>query len=279
MKESWTPQLERARAVRAGLFVPGNRPERFKKAVDSGADCIVIDLEDSVPCADKEEARENVSNWLATGGPGWIRVNSADSEWFEGDLDALGTGRPLVVMMPKAESPEEIIEVSSRLASGSCVVPLLESPLGVSNAASIGSVQSVARFAFGNGDLSASLGVAHDDWNALAWVRSSIVLSSAVCGISSPLDGAVTQLSDDSLLEVECRRAAALGFSGKMCIHPRQVPIVSELFRPSPDQIEWARAILAGDEQDGARVVAGEMVDAAVVARARRIAAEDTDAR
>jgi citrate lyase subunit beta/citryl-CoA lyase len=268
---SATPLAQEIASARSILFVPGHRPDRFAKARASGADEIVLDLEDAVAPDDKAEAREHVLQWRATEGTGVVRINGSDSPWHEDDIAAFAD-RPCVVMLPKAESPAQIAALMDRLAAGSCVIPILESALGVLEARSVGGVAGVVRVAFGNADLGGDLGVDPADRTALAHARASTVLASAACRLAPPLDGVTLALTDDDALRADAEHAAALGFSGKLCIHPRQVPIVNEVFSASPEELAWASEVVAA-AGDSVTVVDGQMIDKPLLERARRLLA------
>ena len=256
---------------RAVLFVPGDRPDRFSKAADSGADAIILDLEDAVPPMRKSEAREYVRQWRADGGVGIVRINGIGSPWIESDLHAILDGGPCGVMVPKAEPSPELAGLADRLSSGSWLLPIIESARGVFEARAVCSMPGVVQLAFGNGDLSAELGIDHHDWDALAWARSTVVFASAEGGIAAPLDGVTTAISDEHALIRDSRRAKSFGFAGKLCIHPSQVPIVRSTFSPTPEAIAWAAKVLASASDGAATEVDGEMVDKALVDRARRL--------
>lgn len=250
------------------LFVPGDRPERFAKAVASGADGVVIDLEDGVAAANKEGARANAAQWLQEGGTAIVRINALDTPWGAEDVVALqlhATG----VMIPKAEA-RQIRDVMERLGADYCI-PILETSAGILDARSIARVEGVVRLAFGNGDLATELGIHHADLTALAFARSSVVFASAAARIAPPLDGVTTAIHDDEVLAVETRHGVAMGFTGKLCVHPRQIPVVHRALHPTAEQLAWARAVVAGVSSDGATVVDGEMIDRPLLARARRI--------
>jgi citrate lyase subunit beta / citryl-CoA lyase len=258
-------------SARSLLFVPGSRPDRFAKARASGADEIVIDLEDAVAPDEKAQAREHVRQWRATEGTGVVRINGPDSQWYEDDVAAL-TDRPCAVMLPKAASKEEIAGLMNRLAPGSCVIPLLESAVGVLEARGICAAAGVVRAAFGNADLAGDLGVDPADRTALAHARAATVLASAASRVAPPLDGVTIALTDDEVLRADAEHAAALGFTGKLCIHPRQVPIVHEVFSASPEELAWAREVVAR-ASESVTVVDGRMIDKPVIDRARRLLA------
>lgn len=251
------------------LFVPGHRPDRFAKAVAGAADQIVLDLEDAVAPDLKTIAREEVRHWLAAGHQGIIRINASGTPWHHDDI-AMLAGGPRTVMLPKVEHPTQVTDLLGRLADGSCVVPILETARGVLHAPSICAVPGLPRVAFGNGDLAADLGVEHTDREALAYSRSAVVLACAANRITAPIDGVTAEVNDERRLVADTRRAARLGFTAKLCIHPLQVPIVRAALLPSPRQLARARQILAA--ADGSvTVIDGQMVDKPIIDRARAL--------
>jgi citrate lyase subunit beta/citryl-CoA lyase len=249
----------------APLFVPGDRPERFAKAAASGADAIIIDLEDAVAPDHKHLARAGLAQ-LPAGVPVFVRVNAVGSGWFEEDMAAIA-GLPLAgVMLAKTESEADVA-----LVPDFQVIALIETARGLAAARKIAATLGVARLAFGSIDFCADLGVSHTR-EALLMARSELVLASRLGGLAAPLDGVTASISDATLIEDEARYAVELGFGGKLCIHPAQISAVKRGFAPEAAQIEWAKRILAaGDE--GAVAVDGAMVDAPVRARARAILA------
>jgi citrate lyase subunit beta/citryl-CoA lyase len=280
-----------AETARTWLFVPGGRPERFAKAAAAGADVVVLDLEDAVAPAHKDTAREHVTTWLAGADspsairPCAVRVNAAGTTWHDDDLAALaslGADRPCLVMLAKAEDPEVVAEVVQALPDGSVVVALVETALGIARAADLARVTGVARLALGTYDLAAQLGVDPDHAPALAGARGNLVLASAVGGLAGPVDGVTGDVRDHDRLTADVTAAAALGFAGKLCIHPAQVAPTAAALAPRPEEVAWADRVLAavaesGDGTDaGVVLVDGRMVDAPVVTRARRIASLST---
>ncbi|HVV09453.1 CoA ester lyase [Amycolatopsis sp.] len=252
-------------AARALLFVPGDRAERFAKAAASGADGVILDLEDAVGEADKDAARAAVDEWFSAGNKGIVRINGAGTPWFQADLDlVVKHGCPVVV--PKAEDPGVLGGIDVPL------VPIIETARGVEAATAVCSAHNVVRVAFGSVDLATDLGVRHDDQLALGYARSRLVIASAAAGIAPPLDGVTTNLADEAVLEDDIRHALRLGFGGKLCIHPKQVSLVRKGFSPSEEELEWARKVLAAG--DSAVAVDGQMVDRPVVERARRLLAQ-----
>ena len=257
--------------ARTFLFVPATRPDRFDKAVASGADLVIIDLEDAVATQGKAEARANVEKWLAAGGRAAGRVNGADTAWFREDLAVAAAAAALVV--PKAESAEDIGLVAVFHDRQLPVIPIIESPRGLLAAREICERAGVVRAAFGNVDFAAEIGVDPASHTALAAARSHLVYASAAAGCAPPIDGVTTSVKDQAALLTDARHARALGFTAKLLIHPSHVGLVADVMSPSTDEIRWARDVLAS-RTSGASVYNGHMVDAPVLRRARRMLAQ-----
>jgi citrate lyase subunit beta/citryl-CoA lyase len=260
---------ERLSTARTLLFVPGHRPDRFAKAAGSGADAIILDLEDAVAPRDKEQARGDVARYLDEAGPVLVRVNAAGTPWHDVDLAMLGD-RACAVMLPKAEDPDVIEKLTAGLRRGTPVIPLLETAAGVLRAPALCACPGVVRAAFGSLDLAAQLGVDPADRDALHHARSVIVLASAAAGLPGPIDGVTTTVTDDRAVRADAEHGRRLGFAAKMCVHPTQLAAVRAVFSPSTEQQDWARAVLAAAD-GSATVLHGQMIDQPVVARARRL--------
>ncbi|QIX25561.1 CoA ester lyase [Nocardioides sp. JQ2195] len=267
-----------AATARTLLFVPGDRPERFDKAAAAGADLVVLDLEDAVAPDAKDKARDAVVDWLrATTTPSAVRINAVDSPWHAADLAALGvvvgSGRECAVMLPKAQDPTLVAGTVAALGDGAAVVALLETARGILRAEQIAAVPGVCRLAIGTYDLASELGVDPDEPVAMAAARGALVLASAAAGLVGPVDGVTGDVRDSERLVADVRRAAALGFAGKLCIHPAQVVPTATTLAPDADEVAWAERIVAAAEAagDGVILVDGRMVDRPVVDRARHI--------
>jgi citrate lyase subunit beta/citryl-CoA lyase len=254
---------------RAFLFVPGDRPARFAKAADSGADIVILDLEDSVAPAAKAAALGHVVAWLAAGHSALVRINGLGTPTHDDEVAALRQAAA-GIMLPKAENAH-IVESLVAAFEGVPVVLLIETALGIENAYETCRVPGVTRAAFGSVDLAAQLGVDPASQDALRWARSRLVNASAAAGLPRPIDGVTTSLTDDRALNDDISAARTLGFGAKLCIHPRQVPVVHARLSATPAEIERAQRVLALAAQGGVAVLDGQMVDAPVVAHARRI--------
>jgi citrate lyase subunit beta/citryl-CoA lyase len=265
-------------AARALLFVPGARADRFDKAASAAAAhrvLVVVDLEDAVAPEAKDAARDAVDAWLGKGGgrEAVVRINGAGTPWFEDDL-ALVVARGCPVLLPKAADPAVPEEIARRTGGRSPVLALVETAAGVEGASALARAEGVARLAFGNVDLSTELGVDAADSEALRYARSRLVLASAAAGRPGPVDGVTTDLGDEAALRADAAHGHRLGFTGKLCLHPRQLGPVVEEFSPGAAELEWAgRVLAAAPTGTELTVVDGKMVDRPVWERARRLIA------
>lgn len=259
--------------MRSYLFVPGNRPERYAKALAAGADAVIIDLEDAVAPADKDSARASLPAWLTPAHPVLVRINSSDTAWFADDLALAGLPGVAGVILPKAEQAADIARLMQQGAQG--VLPLVESALGMHRALELAREPGVVRLLFGSIDFSVDLGIT-EGVEELQYFRSQLVLVSRLAGIQPPVDGVTTTLDDAARITEDSRRARRNGFGGKLCIHPRQVAHVNAAFAPSLEEAAWAERVLqAVENTDGAAVaVDGKMVDRPVILQARSILEE-----
>lgn len=247
--------------------MPGDRPDRFAKAAASGADSIIIDLEDAVTSESKPAALENALDWLGRGERAVVRVNPIATTWHRAEVEALaGTGA--AIMLPKSRDSDELAALCAEV--GARVIALVETPRGIRNAFEIAACAGVVRVALGNVDLAAELGVDPASQEALRYARGRLVMACADAGLAPPVDGVTTVVDRAEALEADIAAGRALGFAGKLCIHPRQVGYVNDGFRPTTAEVEWASSIIAAG-RGGVSVVDGEMVDVPVLARARRI--------
>ncbi|MFD7956123.1 HpcH/HpaI aldolase/citrate lyase family protein [Streptomyces ardesiacus] len=270
------PDTERIAAARTLLFVPGDRPDRFAKAASSGADLVVIDLEDAVAPADKEAARTQAGAWLARGNRAVVRVNPPGTPWHEADL-ATAAEHGCPVMAPKAERPESLAEITARTSARCPLIPLVETALGIERSPELCAAPGTVRTAFGNVDLAAQLGVAPDDHTALAYARSRLVLASIATGAHPPIDGVTTAVRDLDALREDAAHARRLGFTGKLCIHPDQVAPAAMAFAPTPDELRWAQRVLEAGES--VTTLDGQMIDRPVLERARSVLAHAGELR
>ena len=253
------------------LFVPADRPERFSKAAAAGADSIIIDLEDAVSPATKNDARTTLTTTLTSAplsGSVFIRINGVGTSWHDADVEALTQLQPDGVVLPKAERADQIERLRKRLPGRTLIVALIETALGLTAAQTI--AEKADRLAFGSIDLAADLGCAHSR-EALLLARSQTVLASRLAGKPAPIDGVTLSIRDDAATQADARYAVELGFGGKLLIHPAQIEPCRQGFAPTPDNIAWASKILSQADDGAARAVDGTMVDLPVLLRARQI--------
>jgi citrate lyase subunit beta/citryl-CoA lyase len=258
---------------RSALFVPGNRPELAAKAARLGADLVVLDLEDAVPPAGKAEAREllgQAARTLVGVVPVAVRVNPPGTTWFADDVAALPDGLAAVVV-PKLESGTQRDEVATATA-GRPLLAGIETVQGVVDAREVLRHPVVACY-FGAEDYVVDLGGVRTDGNAeVAWARSWVAVCARLAGVSA-LDLVTLHYGDADRFRREALEARALGYAGKLCIHPAQVPLANAAFAPSSEEVAWAGRVLGAFEEGGGATVGvdGAMVDEVVAARARAI--------
>ena len=256
--------------ARSYLFVPANRPDRFDKACAAGADAVIVDLEDAVPASDKQAAREALAAWVSPEHPVLVRINSADSEWFRDDLALCGLPGVAGVVLPKAEKEQDLATIAA--AGAQVILPLIESALGMWNAPGLARAPRVERLVFGAIDFSFDLRIKEGD-EELLYFRSQLVLVSRVAGIQAPVDGVTVDIDDLDWVREDTERARALGFGGKLCIHPKQVSVVNAGFAPTDAERDWATRVLeAAANANGAAVALdGKMVDRPVILIAQQM--------
>jgi citrate lyase subunit beta/citryl-CoA lyase len=260
------------RIPRSYLFVPGNRPDRFDKALAAGADAVIVDLEDAVPPAEKATARRHVAEWLSPAHPVIVRVNAFDSEWFRDDLAVCGHAGVAGVVLPKAEQVDHLQTIVDRVDGMTSILPIVETAQGMWNAEVLARMPRVQRLLFGSIDLSIDLNLSGEE-DDLLYYRSRLVLVSRVAGIQPPVDGVTTTFELPDRVRADAQRAKRLGFGGKLCIHPKQIAPVHEAFAPTAEEIAWARRVMAaaGSSAGAATAIDGAMVDRPVIAQAEAI--------
>ena len=271
--------------VKALLFTPGNRPERFAKAEGTRADGLIIDLEDAVGAGEKDQARVAVATWfndrkvLARADfLICLRINSVYTEAGLRDLltvIALAKAgcAPGALLLPKIESAVEVELVARHLKGAIPLLALIESAAGLEQAHAIAGAPSLRGLAFGGVDLAADLGCAFA-WEPLLAGRARVVQAAATRGLGV-LDVPYLDIQDGPGLTAECLRAKAMGFNGKLAIHPGQVAGIAAAFTPTEAEIEFARGVLAAYQAaaGGACTYRGKMVDEPVVIAARSLLA------
>ena len=257
---------------RSFLFVPGDRPDRFGKALAAGAGAVIVDLEDAVAPDAKDAARESLLHWLSRASAQvLVRVNAADTPWFADDLALCGHASVAGVVLPKAERRSDLAHASA-IAAGKRLYPLIESAAGYEAMRTIAGAPGVERLVFGSIDFQVDLGIGGDDDGLLVF-RSQMVLASRLAHLRAPVDGVTVAIDDEAALAADAARARRLGFGAKLCIHPKQVAVVERAFAPSEAELDWARRVVdaAARAKGGAFAIDGRMVDKPVMLRARAI--------
>lgn len=257
------------------LFVPGHRPDRFDKAQASGADVVILDVEDAVAPDEKSDARRAIAQWC-TGATAHrprlaIRINDPTTAWFADDLELLRASGIATALLPKAEGPGSIAQVLRALPDGGRVIPIVETARGVANVEAIASAPGVLRLAFGTLDYAVDLDLSGDE-RGLVYAASRLAIASKCAGLASPIAGVTAALDDEVRLTADLAFARACGFGAKLCIHPRQVEAVHRLLAPTPAEIDWAaRVVAAAQDYSGAFALDGKMVDRPVLLKAQAI--------
>lgn len=264
--------------ARSWLFVPATRPERFAKAAASGADRVIIDLEDAVaPPEKREAARTLAATPLPANVPLYVRVNGVGTEWFDEDLATVARLPVAGILLPKADAGEHVARAAAALPASQRVVPIVESAAGLWNALDVARAPKAERLAFGALDFVVDTGM-HDEGDALAYARSRIVIASKVAGVAPPLDSVSVSIDDEAAVARDAERGRRFGFAGKLCIHPRQVGPTNRVFQPSDADLEWANSLLAAlaarPADAGTFSFRGTMVDRPVIERARQLLAQ-----
>ncbi|MGP4042771.1 HpcH/HpaI aldolase/citrate lyase family protein [Streptomyces sp. 2A115] len=255
------------------LYVPGDRPEMVGKALTSGADVVVVDLEDAVAPARKEYARAATAELLAEPPPTpvHVRVNALDSPECEADLRTLVALPTLSgLRLPKVTSPTQVVR-TAELAPDIPLYALLESALAIEHAYAIATAHPALRgIALGEADLRADLGVRDD--TGLDWPRARVVLAARAAGLAPTAQSVYPHVSDLAGLATSCAHGRALGFLGRAAIHPRQLPVIERAYLPTDREIEAAEQIVkaAGAGTGALTLPDGRFVDPALVAGARR---------
>ena len=259
------------------LFVPGTRPDRFTKALDSGASGVILDLEDAVAAEDKEIAR----NAIRAAWPSFtaaqkkrlvIRSNSPGSHFYSADLILAQELDLACLLIPKSESMDEI-NGAALVLPNTAIIPMIETAIGLDHLREIANANQVIRLALGNLDLQADLGMVCDPQETqLHTARYQIVLASRVAQIAPPIDGVTPSTDDVARVQDDAERAKRMGFGGKLCIHPKQVGIVKAAFMPSEEELTWAKRVIEADlaSKGGAMKLDGRMIDRPVVLLAQR---------
>ncbi|MCO4856073.1 CoA ester lyase [Herbaspirillum sp. WGmk3] len=258
------------------LFVPANRPERYVKALESGADAVIVDLEDAVALPQKEEARATLARWLRGNGPQprlWVRINAADTVWHGDDLLTFSALSMAGIVLPKAEEAKTLSAIARRQGPGRGLIALIESAAGLAAMREIAAVPGVQRLAFGSIDAQVDLGMqCGPEEEELMHFRMEMVMASRLAGIAPPIDGVTTDFNDDAFLARMVQRARRMGFGAKLCIHPKQVEGVRRGFMPGEQELAWAEEVMAAvrASDGGAISLKGKMIDKPVILQAEK---------
>jgi len=280
--------------IRTALFVPGNRPDRVDKAVNSGADAVIIDLEDAVAFGEKEESRPMVRDKILeyVDRKIIVRVNAMDTKFFQGDLNEVIVPGLGCIIVPKVEQVDHIHEINGHLlhtererglAPGTIsIIPLIESAKAVQNIFQIVSEKTdpprLFTVAFGAADYTLDMGIEMTKGGEELWYpRSRISIACRAADVEPPLDTPfMIDLKDMGALKADIKRAKQLGFQGKLCIHPNQIEPCHTIFSPSKEEILYAERVVQAFEEAEAQGIAaiqldGKFIDYAVVEKSRRV--------
>lgn len=267
--------------IRSHLYVPADATDKLDKALARGADALILDLEDGVAPAAKDAARANAVRWLERLGPTgvevWVRVNTGALR--EADVRAVAPLPGLCgIWVAKAETVDEMAQLDrllTSLGSTAALGALVESAVGVLAAAWLARAPRVRRLQLGEADLQADLGVTlGESGEELLWARSQLVLAAAAARIEPPVGAVSPDFRDLERLRESTRRMARLGFRGRACIHPAQIPVVNDVFTPAEADLARARELVRRFDAGGGGASLdgdGRMIDDAVVRSARRL--------
>lgn len=294
-------------ALRSLLFSPGSRPDMMAKAKRSGADSLIFDLEDAVAPSARAAAREAVAAALTeepaaapddpapASPPVFVRVNHPSTGELEADLDAVVGAGPFGIVLPKTETAAEVAALdeaigvreqrAGRSPGAIVLLPLVESCLGLRFTYGIAKASPrVVGLAFSSGEDGDFMADLDGQWTpggeAMLYPRSKLICDTRAAGLGWPVDGVFMQVDDEAALAEECRLARRLGFAAKMAIHPRQLSAIHAAFTPTPEEIAFAKGLLAAFEEaqasgSGAFRFQGLMVDQANVRRAEQVLARE----
>lgn len=279
----------RVHANRSYLFAPGNHERRVEKALGLGADVVILDLEDAVAISEKKSTRELINKTLEQprNCAVFVRVNAYDTEFCYGDICSIVSENLDGIVLPKLESLEDLrsidwllgnLEQERGLPNGSIdLMPIIETAMGLVNIREIARADTrVKRLAFGGGDYTRDLGM---EWtlkeDELLPVRSEMVLASRFGKLEPPVDTVFIHIKEHDAFRSSCSNILGLGFQGKMCIHPDQVPVTNETFTPDPEEVKWSQRVIdefAKAEKAGIASIQidGYFVDYPIVEKAQR---------
>ena len=267
---------------RSWLFVPGDSEKKILKALESDADAVIFDLEDSVVPDRKKVAREILKTLpkRSNGPQWWLRVNPLGTQFHKDDLKLVGNAYIQGIVLPKVENGGDVAHVAHRTGNIPIHVIVTETPASLFNLMTYRDPNSpLAAMSWGAEDLSAALGAAskYDSDGSLSFtykLARSLCLAGAVAAGVQPVDGVFADFKDEAGLKREAEAARSEGFTGKLAIHPAQVPIINAAFTPSDAEVKHAAAIVAAFEAQpdaGVLSVDGKMVDRPHLVQAQRI--------
>jgi citrate lyase subunit beta / citryl-CoA lyase len=270
--------------ARSFLFVPASQPDRFAKALATSADAVIFDLEDAVAPAAKASARQALADAFVHFSPAQrqrslVRINASDSDEYTEDtalVAALAAQGLAGVVVPKAQDPQDLASLAKAVGDTCHLIPLIESVAGLDAANALAKAPGVVRLAFGHLDFQLDAGMqAGADEAELTAIRVDMVLAARRADIAAPIDGVSVDIQDPEQLASDIARSQRLGFTGKLCIHPKQVSDVNAAWTPSAEAVSWAQRVVAGAQAttQGAFSLDGKMVDAPVIAKAHKILA------
>jgi (S)-citramalyl-CoA lyase len=261
--------------VRSALFVPATRPDRILKAIATGADRVIVDLEDAVEEKLKEQARDNLDRFLSDNPDSEIlvRVNGPEHWAHAADLEVCRRHSSVsAIILPKAESGDQLAIAH---ATGKAVWPIIESARGVASVEQIAAAEGVERLLFGSLDFGLDINLRMGTPAAeqvLNQARYAVILHNRIAGLAPALDGVFPNIQDPQGLRSALENARDMGFGGALCIHPSQVEIIHTALKPSLDEVAWARRVIeAAASEGGVFVLDGQMIDAPVIGRAKSI--------
>jgi citrate lyase subunit beta/citryl-CoA lyase len=267
---------------RSWLFVPADSERKIAKALESDADAVIFDLEDSVAPAQKATARDILKNLpkRSNGPEWWVRINPHGSEFHKDDLTLIGSAYVHGIVLPKTESGADVIQLAHRTGNIPIHAIVTETAASLFGLLSYRDPKSpLAAMSWGAEDLSAALGASskYDGNGSLSFtykLARSLCLAGAVAAAVQPVDGVFADFKDEKGLRAEAEAARREGFTGKLAIHPAQAPIINAAFTPSADDIAHAEEIVAAFEAHpdaGVLSVGGKMVDRPHLVQARRV--------
>ena len=252
------------------LFVPGARSDRFEKALQSGADTIIIDLEDSVSETQKEVARQNLLGLDKKSHNIFVRVNDLDSPYVKEDLACIERCGEVGIMLSKSEDASAIAQWLALHSIERKILCLIETVKGLAAISELMQNRSVIGCAFGHFDFSTDLGC-RADLSVLAPYRAELVFKSKLFGKAAPLDCVTADISAIDQLKMDCEDAKQRGFGGKLLIHPSQVKLAQSIFLPSKEEYNEAKKLLKATASQTILQYEGRMIDKPILKKAKQL--------